>query len=768
MKRLEDKFTDSLKLFFPDYDIIFWEKIEINKTNKKLILPISFSNVPEEVVLGLVIFLLEKNNLELEDVNHSYLDELERKQLSKLYSYLKLYKNLDSGFIVDKRWKLKKFLEFFASKISVKWPLWEFIKSKFLDIDNFNLSINQLVEEYLEFKGAYLQSHCEECKTNFDELIEEDDSYNEHDGVQLEPMNGPDLGVIGYLEPALRKTYFARAILEKFNFSNQKFVKVVTDRQKILPQTYEQILSVYFVKWRKWATYVLPLSKDLAVVSYDSSAVEVYQDKYWIYYIKFLKDGEFGLNIWNRKEKIDFSSGEANELIYTGSKIDLSKFSSWKDLKKFIKWKKYANVSQKGFHKSDVNGYIEALYEASQMDCLPANILFVVLSRSLGYPARLVIGYQTYIKDKKTYVSTNQGHAWAEIFDNWKWIRVDATPVNTDQQENQEKDLDNMIEQVVEDFQEKDLQLKNGNTQAKLKELFEECEGIENPLFKSALEYVREDAMKIVDYIKRLLDERRQFLLKQKLRWQPKKRKRRQTTGVLNITADMIERLTVGDPSIFEKNKKMKLKPNEDIDTKLKDITVAIDVSGSMEWLTWNWQNGTKLDNAYLSLTLLYIVAKKLDISFDKVFLFSDEVIKWSPKEILNSLDKYVWWWNEANTRWIKEAVKSIANTQKWVVFVISDGDGATGTRFFDEESKKILAYNKNLFIVWYGIGEDATQKLQNEIKWGKIPTVIEYRMWEAWLPEQSKWFNVKEYWNLVDQFRKHLEQFMTVSKIKL
>jgi PKD repeat protein len=243
--------------------------------------------------------------------------------------------------------------------------------------------------------------------------------------------------------------------------------------------------------------------------------------------------------------------------------------------------------------------------------------------------------------------------------------------------------------------------------------------------------------------------------------------KRWQANGRLKITPDSISRLAVWDPRIFEKKLKLKSQPNEDIDTRLKDISIAIDVSGSMWSITWNWQNWTKCDNAYLSVVLLYTVAKALNINFNNVVLFSDSIATLTPEEALKKIE-HIWWWsNWANTAWIKKAIKSIQNTEKWVVFVISDGDAATWTRFFDDESRKMLLQNKNLFVVWYGIWEDAISKLKDKIKWWKFTTVIEYRMQEA-KNEQSKWFNVKEYSNLIEQFKKHLEQFMTASLIKL
>jgi pyrroloquinoline quinone (PQQ) biosynthesis protein C len=50
-----------------------------------------------------------------------------------------------------------------------------------------------------------------------------------------------------------------------------------------------------------------------------------------------------------------------------------------------------------------------------------------------------------------------------------------------------------------------------------VKDLFEDVPNIESKYFKSALEYVKNDAYEIVEYIKNLLEERKKYLQKLKI-----------------------------------------------------------------------------------------------------------------------------------------------------------------------------------------------------------------------------------------------------------
>ncbi len=772
---MEKMWVDLIKLFFPEYQVIFWDRLSIDKENKQIIIPKGlFLNLEEDMLLWLIIFLFEKKEY-TKEIDNDNLDSVEKRELLKLFNYLRAYWETKSSILFDKKEKIKKFFEYLSRNITYQWPLWEFIKQKLMEVEPVS-DIETLIDEYLEFKWAYLQSQCEECSlSDWDEgeLLEQQDSYYEHSWENFESIEWEDNGVIWVLEPAIRKTYFVEAILEKFDTASQKFYRVKAEKKPLSPFLYEQIYSNYKIAGKKLKEYVLPLSKDLKLVRYNSDEVTVYQDEYGVYYIRFLKNWETEVWIWYATEQNNFWTAESKNAIYSGYNINLDQFGDWKQLLRYIKSKKYGNVSQRQFHGPDVNKYIENLFEAQEMDCLPANILFTALVRSLWYPSRLVVWYQTYIKDGKTYVSKSQWHAWSEILVNWQWIRVDATPVNTDEKDNDDGDMDNMIEQIIEDNmiepegqeEVKDFEIKLPKKE--IANVLDQIPNIESKYFRSALEYVRGDAEAIIKYIKKLLDTRQWSSDRQELRWVPKRKKQWQPFWKLKVTPNSISRLAVWDPNIFERPIKMKNEPNEDIDTRLEDISIAIDVSGSMESLTGNWRNWTKLDNAYLSVVLLYVVSKALNINFERVVLFSDDIVEGNPEEILKQFENVSQRWNKANTVGIEKAIEAIKDTQKWVVFVISDGDSATRTAFFSEESKEILRQNENLYVVWYGIGEDAVSKLIDKMKRWKVPTVIEYRMQEA-DNKRSRWFNVENYYNLVGQVKGHLEQFMTASFIRL
>ena len=72
----------------------------------------------------------------------------------------------------------------------------------------------------------------------------------------------------------------------------------------------------------------------------------------------------------------------------------------------------------------------EFLFSTQQGFCENFSSSFVVLMRSVGIPARVVVGYQggTWSEDK-TYLSVYQrdAHAWAEVWLNDGWHRIDPT-----------------------------------------------------------------------------------------------------------------------------------------------------------------------------------------------------------------------------------------------------------------------------------------------------------------------------------------------------
>jgi hypothetical protein len=68
--------------------------------------------------MGIIILLFEERK-EI-NINEESLSELEKNQLSKVYSYLETFNNLGNIIIVDKKTKVKKFFEFFSNRITAK------------------------------------------------------------------------------------------------------------------------------------------------------------------------------------------------------------------------------------------------------------------------------------------------------------------------------------------------------------------------------------------------------------------------------------------------------------------------------------------------------------------------------------------------------------------------------------------------------------------------------------------------------------------------
>jgi len=249
---------NSLKSFFPEYTIKHGNFISINRNNKEITIPAWLETLEENIFLGMIFFLFEKqeNTVAIENEN---LEELESKQLTKLYNYIQTFLNVKDSIIFNKKEKIKKFFEFIAKKITAKWPLWEFIKEKLLNPEN--ISINDLVAEYLNFKWLYLQRNCESCENIFDnELLEDEETYSEHDWLKYESTEWEDNWVIWFLNPAIRKTYFVSNILEWFDIKRQKFFAIKTNKQEVSPNNFEQVISYYNVSWKTWKIYTLPIN----------------------------------------------------------------------------------------------------------------------------------------------------------------------------------------------------------------------------------------------------------------------------------------------------------------------------------------------------------------------------------------------------------------------------------------------------------------------------------------------------------------------------
>ncbi len=90
--------------------------------------------------------------------------------------------------------------------------------------------------------------------------------------------------------------------------------------------------------------------------------------------------------------------------------------------------------------QSAPENYLPTLATSAKLECYSSATLFVDWCRRSQVPARLVIGQHIQSAKKgECLITDDTGHAWAEIWDGHQWIRVDATPPQRQEKDNDEK-----------------------------------------------------------------------------------------------------------------------------------------------------------------------------------------------------------------------------------------------------------------------------------------------------------------------------------------
>lgn len=86
-------------------------------------------------------------------------------------------------------------------------------------------------------------------------------------------------------------------------------------------------------------------------------------------------------------------------------------------------------VQAKLRNESTGGNYLQAIDASEYLECYSANTKFVAMLRKAGIPSRLVLGHHVEgAQEGKSYIDSNTGHAWAEVWDGKAWRRFDATP----------------------------------------------------------------------------------------------------------------------------------------------------------------------------------------------------------------------------------------------------------------------------------------------------------------------------------------------------
>lgn len=133
-------------------------------------------------------------------------------------------------------------------------------------------------------------------------------------------------------------------------------------------------------------------------------------------------------------------SNQTEDLLDELKKRKIGVWSAKEIVRYIIKHKKYSTKVQWTLRdKSNNKNYLQHLDESPILECFSANTLLVGLCRNIGLQARLVVGHmvQNVSKSGKAFVGKNTGHAWTEVRDEEKnmRIRLDATPVEKDEEE---------------------------------------------------------------------------------------------------------------------------------------------------------------------------------------------------------------------------------------------------------------------------------------------------------------------------------------------
>lgn len=167
-----------------------------------------------------------------------------------------------------------------------------------------------------------------------------------------------------------------------------------------------------------------------------------------------------------------FETDSSWENIYTWNIIP----DIWKNPFEVIAWiqtnKKYKETNQKKLvdMSKNTDSYMENIYFAEEIECMTSNMFFVAMCRRIWYKARLIAWISSYHKTEKSYLSNNRWHAWSEVYINWKWVELDATPIKKDNEDKEscecnwesiEEMCSNMRDEEEDNSKTKKIQKKN-------------------------------------------------------------------------------------------------------------------------------------------------------------------------------------------------------------------------------------------------------------------------------------------------------------------
>jgi hypothetical protein len=153
----------------------------------------------------------------------------------------------------------------------------------------------------------------------------------------------------------------------------------------------------------------------------------------------------------------------------------------------------YSNDSScNNLYRSQADQYFNKIWQNKKADCDVSNTFAAEVLRQSGIKVRMIAGHyvKSASKSGSAILHGGTGHAWLEVFDDEKWIRMDATPKGDPvlDEEEQEKDLTDTNEG---DYGEREAEIMSDEELQKLIEELDKTEKeaiTESPEIKFAKE----------------------------------------------------------------------------------------------------------------------------------------------------------------------------------------------------------------------------------------------------------------------------------------
>jgi len=583
--------------------------------------------------------------------------------------------------------------------------------------------------------------------------------------------------------PALKGNdrYCAQSVGDKFNQRGDLLWDLSTDFKDVLPQgiNSSKIYTCKFDHPGSGKFIVLPMPRGFVVDTLSVPAgVKFRLGENGVYYVASDEGGVLEIKCGPADNKMEGPNIFHNENMNAGlsylSKleklvVDLKNgskggFSRVKDLETYIKRNKSYSTAYQGslrnnaFHASAIGTerakiYFKMIDEAEEIECYTAATFGVALSRQVNVSARLVTGFYPDEAKDKSSLTTADGHAWVEVWDNFSktWRIIDFTPPKRSEDKKNQQLIDG-VEAVKQRFKEMKRYL-NSREAAIDEDRDYSIKPVVNyslpdPSVSQSAEFLSPEKLgQLYDAAMKVVDESVEEIINQLSFKDVHLKIQDQIRDLLKPKVKTYRNLDFGDSvgvdinslinadlqgrACWELNIFNAEEPDDQIEMFDTEFVIGVDCSLSMCDLSsvngGRFEAKFPLDSAFLQVLTLARVCAYFRIPFS-VMLFADSVklLDIKPEEwldqfgeldrekmisnVVSGFDKrssMVGGSNFANKEALDVAVKKLEQSRqkKKMVLLISDGD-VTDQPFFDDKGdveKRMV--DKEVYLAALGLG---------------------------------------------------------------